>query len=128
MSRIRGRDTQPERAVRSWLHKRGFRFRLQRRDLPGRPDIVLPRYRAVIFVHGCFWHLHDACPAGRIPRSNTSFWEKKLTGNRLRDQRNVRALEAMGWNPIVIWECEINADLPAVGARLVNRLRRLDEG
>ena len=124
MSRIRGRDTRPELRVRSWLHRQGFRFRLHGRDLPGRPDIVLPRFRTVIFVNGCFWHLHDGCPAGRIPRSNSSFWKKKLTDNRSRDERNLRALRAMGWNPIVVWECEVNKDLPAVGARLVDELRK----
>ena len=126
MSKVRGRDTQPELAVRSWLHRRGFRFRLHRRDLPGCPDIVFPRHRTVVFVNGCFWHLHDACAAGRIPRSNSSFWEKKLTDNRLRDERNLRALKAQGWNSIVVWECEVRANLAAVGSRLVDHLKLLD--
>ena len=106
MSRIRATDTRPEKAVRSALHKMGLRFRLHRRDLPGRPDIVLPKYRAVVFVHGCFWHGHD-CKKGRsVPQTNAEFWRAKLACNRERDEQNRRDLEAAGWRVVVVWECQ----------------------
>jgi len=106
MSRIGARDTVPEVVVRSTLHKMGIRFRLHRRDLPGKPDIVLPKHRTVVFVHGCFWHRHS-CKKGRsFPRSNTVFWAEKLERNRERDGENRRALEAEGWRVVVVWECQ----------------------
>ena len=105
MSRIRGRDTKPELLVRSLVHQMGFRFRLHRRDLPGRPDLVLPRHRKVIFVHGCFWHMHR-CRYGRVtPRTNADFWQAKRTANVDRDRRNLRKLRRDGWQTLVIWEC-----------------------
>lgn len=107
MARIRGRDTKPEIWVRRTLHANGYRFRLHRRDLPGRPDIVLPKYRAVVFVHGCFWHAHT-CQKGRIPGTRSTFWEAKFQGNKKRDARNVRALRAAGWRVLTIWECELS--------------------
>ena len=88
----------------------GFRFRLHRRDLPGRPDIVLPRYRTVVEVRGCFWHRHEGCPFAYTPKSNSEFWETKLNGNRDRDRRNLRALRELGWRAIEIWECELADD------------------
>ena len=106
MRRIRSRDTVPELKVRRLLHNAGFRFRLHRKDLPGRPDITLPGYKVVIFVHGCFWHGHG-CRRGRLPKSNLGYWEPKIRGNQLRDQQNCAALINSGWNPIIIWECEI---------------------
>lgn len=105
MRRIRQRNTAPEIQVRRSLHSMGFRFRLHRRDLPGKPDIVLPRHRVAIFVHGCFWHLHD-CRDGRIPKSNVDFWTKKLTRNCERDEQHLADLTRLGWDPIVVWECE----------------------
>src|SRR5690348_11458940 len=90
MSRVRSSNTAPELAVRSLLHSRGFRFRLQARDLPGRPDLVLPKYRTVIFVHGCFWHSHPNCKRATIPQTRRGFWEQKLTDNARRDRRNAR--------------------------------------
>ena len=106
MSAIRGRDTTPELRVRKALHGMGYRFRLHRRDLPGKPDLVLPRYHAVIFVHGCFWHMHK-CPYGRPkPATNAAFWEEKRHGNTVRDLRNRSALAAAGWRVFVVWECE----------------------
>ena len=122
MSRIPNADTGPEMLVRSILHRRGFRFRLHRKDLAGRPDIVLPRYQVAVLVHGCFWHLHDDCPDGRLPKSNAKFWKKKLYGNKERDQRNVQALVEAGWRPIVVWECEIEKDLEALGDILVDQI------
>ena len=106
MSRIRGKSTSPEIAVRKALHKAGFRFRLHRKDLPGKPDIVLPKYKTVIFVHGCFWHSHG-CKDSRTPKTNTEFWCSKLTQNVRRDMGNIRNLKNLGWNVKVIWECEI---------------------
>jgi len=109
MSRVHGRDTKPEMSVRRIVHGMGYRFRLHRKDLPGRPDIVLPRHRAVIFVHGCFWHRHEepSCALARMPKSRLEFWEPKLEANRLRDIRTKEALEAAGWRVLVIWECEV---------------------
>lgn len=106
MSRIRGRDTKPELWVRKELHGRGLRFRLHRKDLPGRPDLVLPKYGAVIFVHGCFWHAHS-CQKGRIPGTRATFWSDKFDRNRKRDARNARALRAMGWRVFTLWECQL---------------------
>lgn len=124
MGRIGPKDTKPERLVRSLLHRLGYRFRLHRRDLPGRPDVVLPRYRTAVLVHGCYWHLHEGCPAGRLPTANQEFWRKKLEGNRVRDRRNEAALRRLGWRVVVLWECEIERDLVAVGRRLRRRLAR----
>ena len=105
MGRVKGRNTRPEKLVRSLLHGMGYRFRLQRADLPGRPDIVLPKYRTVIFVHGCYWHRHD-CPNGkRLPKTRLDFWIPKLEGNRLRDVKNQEKLVQMGWKVLILWEC-----------------------
>lgn len=105
MAAIRGRDTKPEMIVRRVVHRLGYRFRLHRRDLPGRPDLVLPRHRAVILVHGCFWHQHD-CRYGRVvPATREEFWKTKRNENTARDTRDMRALRAMGWRVLVIWEC-----------------------
>ena len=107
MAAIRGKNTRPERLVRSALHRLGYRFRIHVRSLRGSPDIVLPRHRAIIFVHGCFWHLHR-CRAGRAaPRTNAAFWKAKREGNRDRDRRAVNALRRAGWRVLVLWECQI---------------------
>lgn len=103
MARVKGMDTKPELVIRSGLHGRGIRYRLHRKDLPGRPDIALSRYRAVIEVRGCFWHGHAGC--GRRPKSNQDFWNGKIDGNRARDRRNLRALRDLGWRVLVVWEC-----------------------
>ncbi len=108
MSGIRGRDTKPELAVRRYLHQLGFRYRLHVRELPGRPDVVLPRYRTVVFIHGCFWHRHPGCRYAYRPKSREEFWETKLTGNRQRDLRDEQRLCALGWRVLVMWECEVN--------------------
>lgn len=105
MARIRGKNTEPERVVRRLLHAMGFRFRLHRRDLPGTPDIVLPKQRAIIFVHGCWWHGHK-CSAGRLPKTRVEFWSAKISANRDRDAKAVRALRTVGWSVLVVWECE----------------------
>jgi DNA mismatch endonuclease, patch repair protein len=105
MSGIRGRNTRPELQVRSWLHAGGFRFRLHRKDLPGSPDIVLPRHRVVIFVHGCFWHRHAGCRYATQPATRPEFWAHKFDANVQRDQRNQQALLKAGWRVLIIWEC-----------------------
>lgn len=109
MSRIKSRDTQPERAVRSMLHKLGYRFRLHRADLPGRPDLVLSRYRTVIFVHGCFWHRHKGCRLAYTPKSRVSFWQSKFSLNVVRDRRVRSRLVKLGWRVITVWECELRS-------------------
>jgi len=106
MSRIHGKDTKPELIVRKWLWNHGFRFRLYRKDLPGKPDIVLPKYKAIIFIHGCFWHRHD-CKYTSTPKTNQEFWNKKLNRNVERDKNNIKTLEESGWRVLVIWACEI---------------------
>jgi DNA mismatch endonuclease (patch repair protein) len=116
MTAVRGKDTKPELQVRSVLHKMGFRFRLYSKDLPGKPDIVLRRYKTVIFVNGCFWHRHD-CKSGRAnPKTRVDFWESKRTATVLRDIRNVDALKEMGWKVLTIWECQAmdHAQLPSI--------------
>ena len=107
MSRIKGKDTKPEVLVRKYLFSKGLRFRKNDKRYPGHPDIVLPKYKTIIFVHGCFWHFHENCRYAVMPSSNVDFWKKKLNGNRLRDERNKKALTEMGWNVIVIWECQL---------------------
>jgi DNA mismatch endonuclease, patch repair protein len=107
MSRIKGKDTKPEILVRKFLFSRGLRFRLHDKKLPGKPDIVLPRYRTAIFVHGCFWHSHQDCKYFVVPKSNTDFWLKKLETNRTNDTRNQKMLMDQGWNVITIFECQL---------------------
>jgi len=111
MSRIRGRDTKPELLVRSHLHRLGFRFRLNVRELPGKPDIVLPKYRTVVFVHGCFWHRHPGCRYATIPKHNAEFWEKKFKRTQERDSEAEKKLKTLGWGVQILWECSIRADL-----------------
>lgn len=111
MSRIRGKDTRPEIAVRSYLHKAGLRFRVHKKGLPGTPDIVLPRYRTVVFVHGCFWHQHPGCHHSGVPTSNTPYWQQKFDRVAERDARKVRELEALGWKVKVVWECQAREPL-----------------
>lgn len=106
MSRIKGQDTRPEKAVRTILHNMGYRFRLHRRDLPGKPDIVLPKYRKIIFVHGCFWHGHKRCERSIRPTTNVEFWDRKLSGNIERDKRNIRSLRRAGWKVHIVWGCQ----------------------
>lgn len=107
MSRVSGKNTKPEIAVRSLLHNLGFRFRLHRKDLPGKPDIALPKYKKVIFVHGCFWHGHEDCSRSKRPTTNEEFWRNKLDKNTERDKANVNALEQLGWDVLTVWACEV---------------------
>ena len=109
MGRVKGRDTKPEMRVRSLIHRMGFRFRVHRCDLPGNPDIVLPRHKKVIFVHGCFWHGHPGCPRSNRPTTNQPFWDKKLDGNLKRDKRFRAELSRIGWKVLVVWQCEMKA-------------------
>lgn len=129
MSRIRGRDTAPELLIRRSLHARGYRFRLQDRKLPGRPDLVFPKYRAVIFVHGCFWHGHD-CNLFKWPATRRKFWKLKIAQNRARDDAAMTRLEAEGWRTLTIWECALKGPsrLPItdIARRCSEFLRRSD--
>ncbi len=112
MSRIRGRDTKPELALRSMLHRLGYRFTVngpRNRSLPGRPDLVLPKYQTVVFVHGCFWHGHAHCKNFRLPASRTEWWKAKIEGNQQRDRRNEATLRSIGWHVVTIWECALNS-------------------
>jgi len=109
MRRIRSKGMLPELAVRSLVHRMGFRFRLHRKDLPGKPDLVFASRRRVIFVHGCFWHAHD-CRVAHTPKSNAAYWGPKLERNRARDTRNVDTLRAAGWKSLVVWECEMKSE------------------
>lgn len=106
MSHVRRGDTTPELAVRQIAHALGYRFRLHRRDLPGTPDITFPGLRKIIFVHGCFWHRHQGCSRTTIPKTRTAFWRKKFERNMERDRRNMTELEDLGWEVLVVWECE----------------------
>ncbi|WP_373926463.1 very short patch repair endonuclease [Paludisphaera borealis] len=125
MSRIRAKNTLPEVRVRSALHRLGFRFRLHRKDLPGKPDIVLPRWKTVIHVHGCFWHGHD-CREGHIPKTNSGYWVPKLAKNRQRDVDNAEKLKTLGWRSIVIWECE-TVELQTLKVHLRDVMRTVQE-
>jgi DNA mismatch endonuclease (patch repair protein) len=107
MSRIRGKDTKPELFIRSLLHAMGYRFRLKNANIPGKPDIILPRYKAVVFVHGCFWHRHKDCKYAYTPKSRIDFWQKKFEANVQRDQEISEQLKQLGWHQLIIWECEI---------------------
>jgi DNA mismatch endonuclease (patch repair protein) len=117
MSGIRGKNTKPEIQVRSLLHKMGYRFRLHRKDLPGKPDIVLPKYKAVVFVNGCFWHRHSGCRYAYTPKSRIAFWEEKFSKNIERDKDAQTKLENLNWKVLTVWGCE-TSDVPALMAKL----------
>ena len=118
MSRIRGVDTRPEKQVRSILHANGYRFRLHQKNLPGKPDIVLPKYKSVILVHGCYWHRHDGCRYAYSPKSRVEFWSQKFARTGQRDKENLAALKVLGWRTLVVWECQIG-----YAEKLADRLR-----
>jgi len=111
MSAIKSKNTKPEITVRKLLHSMGYRFRLHRKDLPGSPDIVLPKYKTVIFVHGCFWHRHENCKYATTPKTRKEFWEKKFRENINRDNLNQANLSLKGWKIIIIWECQLKGDI-----------------
>lgn len=123
MSGIRARNTEPELAVRKFLFAAGLRYRLHVRTMPGHPDIVLPRYRAVVQVHGCFWHQHPGCKFAYVPKSRPHFWIPKLAANVARDASNAIALRKLGWRVFVVWECHVNE---RILSGLVQKLRKLD--
>lgn len=123
MSRIKGWDTEPEKAVRSCLHRLGYRFRLHIENLPGKPDIVLPKHKVLFFVHGCFWHGHEGCKRAARPSTNVDFWNDKIEGNVRRDEVVKRQLENMGWRVLVVWQCRIKRK-----GELSSELIRLIEG
>ena len=110
MSRIRNKDTKPEEMVRKFLFSNGFRYRKHDKRFPGKPDIVMPKYKTIIFVHGCFWHSHEGCPDFVQPKSNQDYWRPKLEKNRLRDTEHNTQLSSMGWNIIIVWECELKME------------------
>lgn len=120
MSRVRGENTTPELTVRRYLHALGFRYRLHVKELPGKPDIVLPKYRTVVFVHGCFWHRHRRCRYASMPKSNVEFWIEKFKLNVARDKRNAAALQKAGWRCLTIWGCEtkLNENLDRLAERI----------
>jgi DNA mismatch endonuclease (patch repair protein) len=122
MRAVRSRDTAPEIMARSAAHRLGFRFRLHRKDLPGSPDFVLPKYRTAIFVHGCFWHGHG-CSRSKLPQSNVEFWKEKIRKNRVRDKKAVAELQKSGWEAITLWQCEIRSFDAAVARISVERKR-----
>lgn len=129
MSRIRGRDTKPEILVRSMLHALGYRFTVngpKNKSLPGRPDIVLPKWETVVFVHGCFWHGHERCPVFRLPKTRTEWWKEKIDKTRARDARSEAVLREAGWNVVVIWECELAnlKKIESLAARLSSLIER----
>lgn len=114
MSRIRGKDTKPELLMRSLLHREGFRFRVNYKKLPGKPDIVLPKYKTVVFVHGCFWHRHEGCRYTTTPATRRAFWEEKFAGTVRRDKEVQDLLVEMGWTVLIVWECELKQDAEEV--------------
>lgn len=110
MQNIHSKDTAPERIVRAYLFKRGLRYRIADKRYPGKPDIVLPRYKAVVFIHGCFWHQHPGCRRAVMPKSNVEYWKPKLKRNVERDKENIQELEQLGWRTFVVWECELSKE------------------
>jgi DNA mismatch endonuclease (patch repair protein) len=123
MSLVKGRNTTPERVVRSLLHRNGFRFSLHRSDLPGKPDIVMAKHQTIVFVNGCFWHDHKGCKRASKPQSNRSFWMEKIESTRMRDQRNSRLLRKSGWRVLTVWECEIRS-IDKLLVRMIDFLSR----
>lgn len=123
MRRIRSKNTAPEMTVRHLVHGMGYRYRLHRKDVPGKPDLVFPQRRKVIFIHGCFWHQHRGCREGRSPKSNTAYWLPKLERNQARDRDALKQLAALGWDVMVVWECE-TTDSHALAGKLQDFLER----
>lgn len=127
MSKIRGKNTKPEIILRSQLFKQGFRFRIHKKTLPGKPDIVLERYKTAIFVHGCFWHYHKGCREGRIPSANSKYWREKLLKNVEKDKMHIRELEELGWKVIIVWECEIEKKLEQTVEKVVCEIKNAEK-
>lgn len=110
MSKISGKDTKPEILVRKYLFSKGFRFRKNVKDLPGKPDILLPKYKTIIFINGCFWHGHENCKKATLPATNNKFWREKISGNIIRDKKNIQKLREMGYKVIIVWQCELTSN------------------
>lgn len=127
MSQIHSKNTGTEMKVRSLLHSMGYRYRLHRKDLPGKPDVVLPKYKTVMFVHGCFWHRHEGCKITTTPKTNTEFWEEKFARNVERDIERQNKLAEMGWKVIIVWQCELK-DLNSLAKRISVALTNSDYG
>lgn len=123
MSRIRGKDTQPEKQLRSLMHRAGFRFRLHDKNLPGKPDIVLPRYQTVIFVNGCFWHRHPGCKKAYTPKSKREFWQAKFDATVQRDKETKKSLELLDWIVLTVWECELKRDPNNLVAKITDTIK-----
>jgi DNA mismatch endonuclease (patch repair protein) len=124
MRSVKGKNTKPEMRLRKALHAEGFRYRLHRPDLPGKPDIVFPGRRKIIFVHGCFWHQHPGCPAADRPSANSDYWNRKLARNAARDQENLTTLATQGWEMLVVWECDLRHDPSGTLENVMAFLRR----
>ena len=122
MSRIRGKDTKIEVTVRQYLFSKGFRFRKNDNRFPGKPDVVLPKYKTVIFVNGCFWHMHEDCKQARLPKTNTEFWKEKMEKNAANDRLHEQELKKMGWNTITLWECELERNFEEVMDSTINQI------
>lgn len=128
MSQIKGKNTKPEMLVRKFLHSNGFRYKLHDKNLPGKPDIVLPKYKTIIEVQGCYWHGHTGCKYFVLPKSNTEFWKLKIFGNIKRDIENHRILKEFGWNLIIIWECKLKKGIKEATLKaLINQLISYDQ-
>jgi len=124
MSRIRSKDTKPEMLVRKFLHAQGFRYKLHDKTLPGKPDLVLPKYKTAIFIHGCFWHGHNSCKYYVVPKTRTEWWLQKINGNIVNDEKAVKALKKDGWKVIIVWECELKPEsLSRTLHKLLTRLK-----
>lgn len=123
MSRIRAKDTKPEELVRKYLFAAGLRYRKNDHRLPGKPDIVLPKYRTIVFVNGCFWHGHEGCKYFKWPQSNREFWEQKIRGNMERDNRKIKELQQLGWHVITVWECSLKSDSESALMELLSKIK-----
>ncbi len=126
MSKIRSKDTKIEIMVRRFLFANGFRFRKNDKRYPGKPDVLLPKYKTAIFVNGCFWHMHDGCKQGRLPKTNIEFWREKLERNVRNDNSNIKQLRNMGWHTITLWECELKKDFVNTMEKVVEELKVFD--
>ena len=122
MQAVKGKNTSLEVLVRRYLHRQGYRFRLHRKDLPGKPDIVLPKYKTVIFINGCFWHRHQGCKHATMPASNIDYWEKKFKRTQERDKSQYRQLEKLGWKVVIVWECEVKNIMTPLNISMANNI------